>query len=75
MGHCHITVNKDVRLRLSSDPMLADQIAIITESPDDDAGTTWTMKVSSPHLPKGYHYQQDLILEGNSIRFKPDLDV
>ena len=52
-----------------------DQIAILTESPDDDAGNIWTMKVSSPLLPKGYNYQQDLILEGHSIRFKPDLDV
>lgn len=74
MGTCHIHVNSELRDRIKTDPHLSDLISIITESLFDDDGL-WIMKVSSPLLPAGYQFQQDLIVEGSNVRFARSLDV
>jgi hypothetical protein len=53
---------------------LTDLIEVVTESPFDDDGL-WIMKVKSPLLAAGYNYEQDLIVEGSTIKFKPTRDV
>lgn len=41
----------------------------------DIGGGLYLIHVYSPLLPKGYNYSQEIILDGDSVRFKPSADT
>jgi len=73
MGTATAVVSTALLDRLKSDREIARQISIIYESPWCDH--THFIGFEAPALGDGSHGHQDIILDGNSVRFKPDRDV
>ena len=73
MGVAQILVNGNVRRRIIADAAIADLVKILEESDYGDG--LFIMRVKSPLLPKDAHGVYDIIIEGDKVRFKPDMDV
>lgn len=73
MGTACILVNEAVRKRILSEPVLLDLVRVLKQT-DWGEGLTY-MQVSSPLIPHDNAGEQNIILEGDKVRFKPALDV
>ena len=74
MGTATVLANSDLRDRLVSEPALLDVVTILEarffEPPD-----VWLLKVRSVMLPAVCPQYQEIIVEGNKVRFKPYAEV
>lgn len=75
MGTAFVEIHVSLRDRLMSIPALADLVRILNPNalPDDD-GIVIT-KVRSPLLPAGENGHQEIIINGNRVRFKKWVDA
>ena len=71
MGRAHIVVHNDLLGRLNGE--LSAQVTVIHFRPFCDE--TVIALVSSHALPEGYHGQQDIIVDGDSVSFRKEVDV
>jgi hypothetical protein len=73
MGRAHAIVSTALLDRLKCEEAFARQIDLLAEKPWCDH--TYYVEIASPGLADGYHGVQDIIIEGDSVRFKRDCDV
>ena len=74
VGTAHIYADSALRLRIGTDPVLMDQIAVLEESLFEPPNL-WIMRVRSPLLPSGYNHFRELVADGEKVKFKPYTDV
>ena len=75
MGTAFVEIHVSLRGRLMSIPALADLVRILNPKalPDDDGIVI--AKVRSPLLPAGENGHQEIIVNGNHVRFKKWVDA
>ena len=71
-GYAMVELKADVLKRLRSEPF-ANQLTIVRESPMEDDFVLVTLL--SPALPMDCRGVQQLWIEGDKIKFKPDEDT
>jgi hypothetical protein len=72
-GSCTIIVNKALLASLLLN--YSDQIIIDTASKWSNENDWYFCEIRSNKLPKGFHGQQDIIVDYYEISFKLDVDV
>jgi hypothetical protein len=67
MGAGHVECHRDLRAKLKTEPYAS--IAKI-ERESIFSADCYLLLIKSPLLPPGYHGQQELVVDGDNIRFK-----
>ena len=69
-GTCHIWATTSLWMRLIGDPRLSSSVLVrraVAFGPPD----LWLLYVESPLLPSGYCYFRELVVDAQTLRFKP----
>lgn len=72
MGRSYIEAHRNLRDRLLTKPY-SDQVKILRET--HDTTDTFILLVESPHLAENGPQVQELVIDGDCVRFKPWADV
>jgi hypothetical protein len=73
MGRAHCLVSRELRSRLFDEAALRGTLFVLDDKPFGDG--THLLHIVSDTLGPGYQGCQDIIVEGDDIRFKNDVDV